>query len=49
MRLGCNHSLPYRHIDELGLDVDYYTVDTFRGFTDDDIRTEHERDRSVLL
>ena len=34
-----------RHIDELGLDVDYYTVDTFAGFTDDDIRTEHERGR----
>ncbi len=34
-----------RHIDELGLDVDYYVVDTFEGFTDDDIRTEHERGR----
>jgi O-methyltransferase len=34
-----------RHIDELGLDVDYYAVDTFEGFTDDDIRTEHERGR----
>ena len=34
-----------RHIDELGLDVDYYAVDTFDGFTDDDIRTEHERGR----
>jgi O-methyltransferase len=34
-----------RHIDELGLDVDYYAVDTFQGFTDDDIRTEHERGR----
>jgi O-methyltransferase len=34
-----------RHIDELGLDVDYYTVDTFEGFTDDDIRTERERGR----
>jgi O-methyltransferase len=34
-----------RHIDELGLDVDYYVVDTFEGFTDDDIRTERERGR----
>ena len=34
-----------RHIDELGLDVDYYTVDTFEGFTNEDIRTEHERGR----
>ena len=34
-----------RHIDELGLDVNYYAVDTFEGFTDDDIRTEHERGR----
>jgi len=34
-----------RHIDDLGLDVDYYTVDTFGGFTKDDIRSEHERGR----
>src|SRR5271154_4788653 len=34
-----------RHIDELGLDDAYYAVDTFQGFTDDDIRTEHERGR----
>jgi O-methyltransferase len=34
-----------RHIDELGIDVDYYTVDTFEGFTDEDIRTEQERGR----
>ena len=34
-----------RHIDDLGLDVDYYAVDTFGGFTDDDIRCEHERGR----
>lgn len=34
-----------RHIDDLGLDVDYYAIDTFGGFTDDDIRSEHERGR----
>jgi O-methyltransferase len=34
-----------RHIDDLGLDVDYYAVDTFQGFTEDDIRTEHARGR----
>jgi O-methyltransferase len=34
-----------RHIDDLGLDVDYYAVDTFSGFTDDDIRDEHARGR----
>lgn len=34
-----------RHIDDLGLDVGYYTVDTFGGFTKDDIRSEHERGR----
>jgi O-methyltransferase len=34
-----------RHIDDLGLDVDYYTVDTFGGFTEDDIKSEHERGR----
>jgi len=31
-----------RHIDCLGIDVDYYTIDTFAGFTADDISYEHE-------
>jgi O-methyltransferase len=30
-----------RHIDTLGIDVDYYAVDTFAGFTPDDISSEH--------
>jgi O-methyltransferase len=34
-----------RHIDDLGLDVDYYAIDTFNGFTDDDIRYENARGR----
>jgi O-methyltransferase len=34
-----------RHIDDLGLDVGYYAIDTFDGFTDDDIRSEEERGR----
>jgi O-methyltransferase len=34
-----------RHIDDLGLDVDYYAIDTFNGFPDDDIRVEHARGR----
>jgi predicted O-methyltransferase YrrM len=34
-----------RHIDDLGLDVDYYAIDTFNGFTDDDIQYEHARGR----
>ncbi len=31
-----------RHIDSLGLDVNYYAIDTFRGFTADDISYERE-------
>lgn len=34
-----------RHIDYLGLDVDYYAIDTFSGFTDDDIQHERARGR----
>jgi len=34
-----------RHIDTLGLDVDYYTIDTFAGFTADDISYEHAQGR----
>jgi len=34
-----------RHIDDLGLDVEYYAIDTFNGFTQDDIRDEHARGR----
>ena len=34
-----------RHIDTLGIDVDYYAVDTFSGFTANDISYEHARGR----
>jgi predicted O-methyltransferase YrrM len=30
-----------RHIDTLGIDVDYYAIDTFAGFTAKDISFEH--------
>jgi O-methyltransferase len=30
-----------RHIDTLGIDVKYYAIDTFAGFTADDISCEH--------
>jgi O-methyltransferase len=30
-----------RHIDTLGIDVEYYAIDTFAGFTADDISCEH--------
>lgn len=30
-----------RHIDSLGIDVNYYAIDTFAGFTVDDISCEH--------
>jgi O-methyltransferase len=30
-----------RHIDTLGIDVDYYAIDTFAGFTPGDISFEH--------
>ncbi len=30
-----------RHIDTLGINVDYYAIDTFAGFTRDDISSEH--------
>jgi O-methyltransferase len=30
-----------RHIDCLGIDVAYYTVDTFAGFTPEDVSSEH--------
>jgi O-methyltransferase len=32
-----------RHIDSLGIDVDYYAIDTFSGFTNSDL----ERERSL--
>jgi O-methyltransferase len=31
-----------RHIDSLGLDVNYYAIDTFRGFTAEDISYERQ-------
>ncbi len=31
-----------RHIDSLGLDVNYYAIDTFRGFTAEDISYERK-------
>jgi len=34
-----------RHIDTLGIDVDYYAIDTFAGFTADDIAYEHSLGR----
>ena len=34
-----------RHIDCLGIDVDYYAVDTFSGFTANDISYEHDLGR----
>ena len=34
-----------RHIDSLGLDVDYYAIDTFAGFTASDISYEHAQGR----
>lgn len=34
-----------RHIDSLGLDVNYYAIDTFRGFTAEDISYERKAGR----
>jgi O-methyltransferase len=34
-----------RHIDTLGIDVSYYAIDTFTGFTADDIAYEHSAGR----
>jgi O-methyltransferase len=34
-----------RHIDTLGIDADYYAIDTFCGFTADDISRERAMDR----
>ncbi len=37
-----------RHIDSLGLGVDYYAIDTFSGFTSRDLESEHELGRDSL-
>ncbi len=37
-----------RHLDALGLEVDYYAVDTFSGFTGQDLASEHALGRDSL-
>ena len=37
-----------RHLDSLGVDVDYYAVDTFSGFTPQDLESEQELGRDSL-
>jgi O-methyltransferase len=37
-----------RHIDWLGMEVDYYAIDTFSGFTPQDLESEHDLGRDSL-
>jgi hypothetical protein len=37
-----------RHIDSLGMDVDYYAIDTFSGFTTRDLESERALGRDSL-
>ena len=37
-----------RHIDSIGMDVDYYAIDTFSGFTEQDLASEHALGRDSV-